>query len=364
MKTASLFRAAALAVWLTLTLTLTLALAVPGEATARSACPEVLPGPQAPSTTPIDITYFGVSTLMFSAGEDRLLVDGFFSRPRDWLLRPIVSDPGRIGRALGPDASDVRAILTAHAHHDHALDTVALSAKASGARVVGTLSVARLASAGGVTAVRLCVPADGQTMEFGPYRVTAFNVEHGPGVFLVGRYLDRPMPNLAPIGPARWTRYLDNENLSFLIEHGGRRFLVHPSAGRRASGPIAPAADVVFVGLGRVGRMRERAALDYLGSLTRGPTEGPDPALVVPIHWDNFSTSPGEPLRPPPWPIDNVARGFERLCLIAQSRPDTAFVKLDEGARLTWIDRHRYEVSGRTQRLCVADGPPDSGRPV
>lgn len=151
---------------------------------------------------------------------------------------------------------------------------------------------------------------------------------------------------------------MDDENLSFLIEHGGRRFLVHPSAGRRFYGTISPVPDVVFLGMGRVGRMAEGEAREYLEGLTRESATGPDPAVVVPIHWDDLSTAPGNPLRPPPIPFDNVPRGFERLCLIAQDRPNTAIIKLDEGAVLTWIDREQHEVAGPNEYLCRSASPP------
>lgn len=317
------------------------------------ACPVATPQPATASDAHVTVTFHGVSTLMFSAGDDRLLIDGFFSRPRRFLFNAIVSDPGRIQRGLSPDPSSVRAILTAHAHHDHALDTAVLADLAKEAVIVGTPSVARLASAGDVDHGRLCAPSDGDELVFGGFRVTVFHVEHGNGVPLVSQILDRPMPEDAPAGPTWWPRFQDDRNLSFLIEHGGRRFLVHPSAGARRYRALDPAPDVVFVGLGRVGMMRRDKASTYLESLTSEREGAPPPALVIPIHWDGFTTPPGVALKDTPWPFDNVPEGFRRLCERAASLTASRFVRLDEGAGLIWTSPNRYELTGRWRPACA-----------
>lgn len=316
------------------------------------ACPLAGEATTAVSTTPVTVTFFGVSTLMFSAGDDRILVDGFFSRPRNWLFSPISSDQVRVEQGLGEDQAPVRAILTAHAHHDHALDLVTLADRARDAVIVGTPSVARLAVAGKVDRRRLCAPSDGDELVLGGFRVTVFNVDHGAGVPIIGDILHHPMPDPAPSGPLWWLRFRDDRNLSFLIEHGGRRFLVHPSAGERRYGGIDPAPEVVFVGLGRVGMIGAAEAGHYLESLT-SEAQGPDPALVIPIHWDGFSTAPGEALEATPWPFDNVPEGLRRLCALAERQPTSRFVRLDEGAGLVWIDRDHYQLTGRTRALCA-----------
>lgn len=335
-------------------LVLVLVFASPAQACEEGycACPVATPGPATASNVPVTVTFHGVSTLMFSAGDDRILIDGFFSRPRRFLFNAIVSDRGRIERGLGPDPSSVRAVLTAHAHHDHALDTALLADLAREAVIVGTPSVARLARAGGVDHGRLCAPSNGDEMVFGGFRVTAFHVEHGNGVPIVSRILDRPMPEDAPSGPAWWPRFQDDRNLSFLIEHGGRRFLVHPSAGARRYPALDPAPEVVFAGLGRVGMMERDPAMTYLESLTYEGQGAAPPALVIPIHWDGFTTPPGASLKNTSWPFDNVPEGFKRLCERAATLAGSRFVRLDEGAGLIWTSRNRYELAGRWTPAC------------
>lgn len=247
---------------------------------------------------------------MFSDGEHRLLVDGFFSRPdaKRLLFTRIDSDPDRVDRGLGAEAHSVRAVLTAHAHHDHALDTAVVMAKAPNAILVGTPAVAKLARDRKTPAERICVARPGERMIFGPYTVRAYYTPHGPNPFFLRWLLDHPLRKTLA-GPARFWSYKDDQNLSFLIEHGDREILVHPSSGLPTTPFDVP---VVFLGLGRVGKMREDDAHAYWRA-----TVGSRTATVIPIHWDQFTTDLGQPLVKSPWPLDNVDRARRRICRYA-----------------------------------------------
>lgn len=290
---------------------------------------------------PLSITYFGTSTLMFSDGRSRLLFDGFFSRPR---LRnpfaPLASLDSAVVAGLGDSELPIEAILVAHAHHDHAMDVAAVARRevAAEAVVVGTPSVRRLATAQDVVAQRVCSPMDEENMVFGPFRVQAFRVRHGPAPWPLSWILDQPLSHDFA-EPAWFGAYKDDENLSFLIEHGGHRILVHPSAGSRdSSNPNAEVrvlsqlnAQVVFLGMAQIGRMSSSRADEYFWN-----TLGPDAEMVVPIHWDTFMTPVETPLQPVPWPIDNIERGFERLCDYAARRIRPPVVlRLDMGEVLS-----------------------------
>lgn len=295
----------------------------------ESGCPPDPGAAVAPAPAELTVTYHGVSTLMFSDGHDRLLVDGFFSRPRTarMLLLPIDSDPGSVTAGLGPDVAPVRAILTAHAHHDHALDTAAIAGKQTLAVVVGTPSVARLVRARGVPSERVCVPAEDAPMVFGPYKVRAFYVRHGPSPFYLRWLLDHPLKRTLS-GAAWFGSYKDDENLSYLIEHGDRRILVHPSAGPL---PATVEASTVFLGMGRVGKMAASDARDYWRA-----TVGREATTVVPIHWDRFTTPLGHSLIPNPEPLDNVEEGRRRICRYAAERPYIQVSRMESGSVLSF----------------------------
>src|SRR5690606_14670139 len=113
---------------------------------------------------PLSITYYGTSTLMFSDGRSRLLIDGFFTRPSFGTLvtSRLTSASGAIDRGLGSRDLPIVAILVAHAHHDHAMDAAAIAHRETAAEavVVGTPSVRRLVTDQGVESERACSPGD------------------------------------------------------------------------------------------------------------------------------------------------------------------------------------------------------------
>lgn len=298
--------------------------------------------PAVAPNTPLTVTFHGVSTLMFDDGRDRVLVDGFFSRPESPVS--VRSDGPTVRGALGVGGPPLRAVLAAHAHHDHALDLAMVAAEAPEAVIVGTPSVATLMQREGVKA-RVCAPADRSVFVFGAFKVTVFHVEHGPPLPVIGWILDRP---LKPRGgrPSWIGGFTDDRNLSFLIEHGDRRILVHPSAGTRDLSAFG--ADTVFLGAGRLSALGDREAALYLAG-----TVGPDARLVVPIHWDRFTTPLGEPLQPTPWPFDDIERGFQLICGIAPAHPSTDFLRMDAGARLQLQPGDSFAVeAGSVWPLC------------
>lgn len=331
-----------------------LVLAAPSLAAAacvgvRCGCPGPAATPQVGAPGPLTITYFGVSTLVFDDGRDRLVVDGFFTRPNvgATIALPIGPKMARIKEGLGGGGTPVRAILVAHAHHDHGLDAPAIAVDhpaATGAVVVGTPSMAKLARDRDVPAERICVPSDGEALAFGPYRVTAYSVRHGPSHPALARILDHPLEATLK-GPAWFGSYKDDKNLSFLIEHGGRRILVHPSAGTRDM--TAVKADTVFLGLGRVGKMDPAAARAYWTALV-----APETRLVVPVHWDQFTTRVGAPLQPSPDALDDVDQGFAFVCGFAAPRPNLRVLKLDARASLTYVSNAEPIASGTAGPLC------------
>lgn len=307
------------------------------------------PAPRLPAASPgadLTATYHGVSTLMFSDGHERLLVDGFFSRPstRRMLSTAIGPDMLRIKRGLGEGRPPVLAILTAHAHHDHALDGAAIAGLEPVAVVVGTPSVAKLARDRGVPVERVCAPTTSAPIVFGGYSVTPIDAPHGPSPFFLRWLLDWPLKR-ALTGPAWFGSYKDDRNLSFVIQHGGQTILVHPSAGQP---PRDVDAETVFLGVGRFGNMSEKDALAYWQA-----TVGSSTRTVIPIHWDRFTTAPGKSLEDTPRLLDDLKSGRERLCRYARARGDLLVLRMEADAELRLAPgRPAHGVRGVTE-MCV-----------
>lgn len=336
-------------------LTMGVALSLSSAAAAQAAGPVLEERPRCQMATatrddadarPLTITFFGVSTLMFDDGRDRVLVDGFFSRPgaARTLFLPIEPNLPRVLASLGEGPPRVRALLVAHAHHDHALDVALVSRMEPNALVIGTPSVIGLAEVQNVSRERLCLASDRPRFDLGSFTIRAIDSPHGPSLPVVGPMIDRQLQN-PPRRPAHFTRFTDNRNLSFLIAHGERtRVLVHPSAGSVDMSALH--AGIVFVGMGRVGTMTAEEADAYFADVVAGAS------LIVPIHWDAFTTPPDEPLRASPWPLDDVPRGFSHLCRFVRAREGLTVLKPEMRSALLIAPEGTWIAQGRWAPLC------------
>lgn len=296
----------------------------------------------------LSITFYGVSTLLFSDGQNQLLVDGFFSRP-DLLttgFKPIGPARDLKARIETEGVRKPLAVLVAHAHHDHALDAPTIAAH-TGAVLVGGASTINLGQAA-APGLPVCQVADGADLAFGPYRVQVFAAPHGDTGWLLGRLLQGDTPDTLTL-PARFWRLKDRENFSYLITHGDRAVLVHPSAGYTPGQFAKVRAPLVLLGMGRVGKQsREKVAAYWreVGQAVHATT-------VAPIHWDAFTQPIDRPLKPTPRPFDNVPRGQALLAeAVSQGPRPVAIVNLDARDALVLapdgaVSVKRHEAVGR-----------------
>jgi L-ascorbate metabolism protein UlaG (beta-lactamase superfamily) len=246
------------------------------------------------------VTFLGVSTLLFDDGRTALLTDGFFSRPG--LLRvacaPLRPDAARIDAALRrAGIARLAAVLVAHSHYDHALDAPVV-AQRTGALLVGSSSTAAIGAGYGVPADRFVPAPVAQPLRLGGFTVTAVESVHSHPERFPGT-IDEP---LTP--PARAAQYRTGECYSFHIGHSEATALVHASANFRPGALSQLRSDVVYLGIGQLGRSSEQFRDDYW----RQVVEPLRPRRVVPIHWDRFTRPLSRPLRPLPRPLDDHRR--------------------------------------------------------
>lgn len=297
------------------------------ESPLADGCPKASAAEAAPAG-PLRITFLGVSTLLFDDGESQLLVDGYFTRPDfgDTVLRRIGPDRGALERRLETlGIENLRAVLVAHAHHDHAMDAPMIADLRKETVLVGGLSTVNLGVAAKLGPERRCQVHDRQRFSFGPYDVEVFKAPHGD----TGRLLTWALAGATPPDqalPARFWRLKDQENFSYLIRHGGREILVHPSAGFTPGAYAGVSAQVVFLGAGRLGKRSRAEIADYWREV--GGAVGA--WTMIPVHWDNFMRPIDEPLEPMPWPLDRFELGQQRLGrAIAEGKRPVAILRLD-----------------------------------
>lgn len=235
------------------------------------------------------VKFMGVATLLFDDGETAIMTDGYFSRPsRMAMLRKLEPNQERIAKSLErAGVKSLAAVIVVHSHFDHALDSPTVAQK-TGALLVGSSSTANIGRATGLPEDRIRIAANGQTFEFGRFKVTFLLSAHLPIGFAEGE-IKKPMSL-----PARASEYKMGDCYSVLIEHDGRSILVQGSAGFVPGALNGRKADVVYLGVGGLDAMANTYQNDYWREIVQAVGA----RRVIPIHWDDFFVSNEEPLKP------------------------------------------------------------------
>ncbi|KUI33050.1 MBL fold metallo-hydrolase [Mycobacterium sp. IS-1742] len=256
--------------------------------------------PAATPQTPLTVTWAGVTTLLIDDGSSAVMTDGFFSRPglASVGLRRIAPSAPRVDGCLARLRSDrLDAVLPVHTHFDHALDS-ALVAERTGAALIGGASAAQLGLGHGLPESRVRTARSGDALTVGAYDLTLVESGHCPP--------DRfPGAITAPVTPpARASAYRCGEAWSVLVRHrpSARTMLVVGSAGFVPGALHGRHADVVYLGVGQLGRQPETYLRDYWDETVRAVGG----RRVVLIHWDDFFRPLHQPLRALPYVADDL----------------------------------------------------------
>jgi len=270
----------------------------------------------------IEVRFMGTSTILLDDGVDQILIDGFFTRPNPFrfLFGRLQSNPRAVQRDMR--RADIvppyrlRAVLVAHAHFDHVLDAPAI-AHETGAWLVGSESTAFVGRGAGLPEAQLCIVENGDRLRFGAFTVSIFWSHHSRRA----RYQGPLTENL--ITPARASSFRDAGSFAFLIEHGDRTILIHPSAEFELGMYGDQHADLVFLSVGQLGLRDAAFARRYWDEVVIQRQAD----LVVPIHWDIFMLPVRNRLWASPWPADNVGRAMRWLRRFSQSGPPLGMMR-------------------------------------
>lgn len=268
--------------------------------------------PVASPSSPLTVTWAGVTTLLVDDGTSAVLTDGFFSRPgllavgAGRLTPSLPRIDGSLAR-LGVDRLD--AVLPVHTHFDHVMDSAVVAAR-TGAQMVGGDSAANVGRGGGLSEDQLVVAAPGLPVQLGAFDVTLVVGHHCPPDRFPGVITSPVVP------PVRASAYRCGEAWSTLIRHrpSDRRLLVVGSAGFVAGALRGHRADVVYLGVGQLGLQSERYIADYWTETVR--TVGA--RRVVLVHWDDFFRPLHQPLRALPYAGDDLNVSMRVLSRLAR----------------------------------------------
>jgi len=272
--------------------------------------------PVASPGAPIRVRFAGVSTLLFDDGETAWMTDGFFTRPGK--LQTLA---GRIG----PDRETIRknlerlnvrgrleAVVPVHSHYDHAMDAP-IVASLTGARLIGSASTRNIGRGLGMREERLQLVVPDQSVSFGKWTLTFILSRHGPTPIDPCKGHDSIDAPLVP--PQHFSAWCAGEIWTILVAHqSGASMLVNASAGFPEHGLAGRHADVVFLGIGMLGKQSPA----YREQLWNEVVRRVAPKRVIAIHWDDFSHSLDDPLRPMSYPADDVDATLSHLAELAR----------------------------------------------
>ncbi|WP_067682253.1 MBL fold metallo-hydrolase [Nocardia miyunensis] len=254
--------------------------------------------------------FLGTSSLLLSDGATTLLCDGFVTRPglmRVGLGR-IAPDAGLVRAAierLGVRSLD--AVFCAHSHYDHALDAPVWCLQ-TGAVLVGSESTANIGRGLGLAETSLRVVGDGDTLDYGRFTLTFLDSVHSPGDRYPG-VVTRPL-----VPPARTGAWKTGAAYSVLIEHPVGRILLHASANHRPGMLDGRRAEVVYLGIGGLGKQSREFVRRYWDEVVGAVGA----RRVVLVHWDDFFVGLDRPLRPLPYFADRFDVTMAMLLPLAQ----------------------------------------------
>jgi len=243
------------------------------------------------------VTFLGVSTLLFQDGSNGIMTDGFFTRPGLFrIMRSrIRPDAALIAQSLRrAGAPSLDAVIALHSHYDHAFDSP-IVAQQTGALLVGSESTAMIGRGYGLAEDRIEIVDPPQTMRFGAFSVTIVKSEHSPHAIYTGAIASPVML------PAQVSDFTEGDCFSIFIECARRIVLVHPSAGFIPGAYKDRRADVVYLGVGTLGKL----GADYQEDYWREVVLATRARRVVLIHWDDFWRPLSEPLVPQPRFMDD-----------------------------------------------------------
>ena len=247
----------------------------------------------------IEITWTGAAGLIISNGEHTICIDPYVTRPCkvDVLFRRLHPDETAIENFTKGLKGNVPAIVVSHTHFDHALDVPEI-ARRLGCRVFGSTSLERLMEISGLPGrTRVCRHHEHIDLA-DTISLTMFPSLHGR-VFL-GRvpYEGEIMQDMHL--PLRARDYRLGNVYMPRIEIGGMSIMHAGSAGCSVEALAGQKCDLLFMCVPGWKR-----SPDYTSALL----ETLKPRIIVPFHYDDFTTPLSPGIKPRTLPFSDM-QGF------------------------------------------------------
>lgn len=253
----------------------------------------------------VKVTFLGTSSLLFDDGNTQLMIDGFISRPPfpRIVFSNLKTDEDTVDKVfnrIGVDNNKLKGLFIAHTHYDHAFD-LAYIAKRTGTHLYGSESTMNVGLGGGINKKQMSVYEINKAMQFGDFTINVLPSKHSP-TFDEGEKVTEPLKQ-----PAKALDYHEDSSYDFLITHNNRAFLVKPSANYIEGALDDIRADVLFLGIGGLGKQEST----FLNAYYEQTVRKVQPKLVIPIHWDDFTKPLTDTLEVMPRYADHTKNGLD-----------------------------------------------------
>lgn len=237
----------------------------------------------------LEVRYFGVSTLLISDGETKILIDGFFSRPGlSSLLFGMEPDKQLISDIINKyQLQDLSVVIPVHSHHDHVMDAP-LIAKNTDAILLGTASTFKIGINLGMPEHKWQESEPGEAQSFGDFSVVLIPSQHGDMPDILHDFIGMGEEIKHPIEyPATVRDYAESSSYSVLVSHPDGTMLIHASPGFHKNALNKYQADWIFLGIPNIRKLSPEQQQSYFEETV----EAVGARHIIPIHWDDFMRS-------------------------------------------------------------------------
>jgi L-ascorbate metabolism protein UlaG (beta-lactamase superfamily) len=239
---------------------------------------------------PFTVQFLGNTNLLFDDGENAWMTDGFFTRPSasEVLFGEVEPNETLIRKCLekaGIERLDM--IVPVHSHFDHAMDA-AVVADLIDAKLWGSTSTLNIGRGYGLEESQMMIPQWDSLYSIGKFKIQFVKSKHWQypdekqRKILLDNQIEEPLHT-----PASIFDYKEGDSYTILVEYDTLKLAVQGSAGfREGSIPKEFDVDILFLAIAGLEMMDVNYNDDYQKHLIN-PLK---PEVLVPIHWDDFTT--------------------------------------------------------------------------
>ena len=246
---------------------------------------------------PFTVTFLGNTNLLFDDGENAWMTDAFFTRPpaREVLFGEIKPDEQVIRKTLGKAGIEkLDMIVPVHSHFDHAMDA-AMVADFTGATLFGSSSTMNIAKGYKLDEQQRLIPHWDSLYTIGKFEIRFIKSRHWqyPDEERREALLNNEIID-SLFTPACYKEYKEGDSYTILVSYDSLNLAIQGSAGyRQGSLPTDFKADVLFLAIAGL----ETMDVNYKDEYQEYLIDPLQPKVLVPIHWDDFTTPLGDELK-------------------------------------------------------------------